>query len=130
MMDHVSQLYRKIPGVEEAAVGVVGNELTFGFPRVLDVIALCTANEIAVLGLELFEVLPEGYVTRNYSLYDQEEELRRSPANADAWTAYVRENNIRAGKFVRGYPAGKGHVYVLTVASWNESSGASTPKRR
>jgi hypothetical protein len=56
--------FEKIPGIAAAAIGALGDELTFSFPEVLGVIGLCTMHEIAVLGLELFQVLPEGYATK------------------------------------------------------------------
>jgi hypothetical protein len=59
----------RIQGIAEMAGGKVGDELTFPFPEVLRVIGLCSTNQIAVLGVELFLVWPDGYhVSGNFGL--------------------------------------------------------------
>lgn len=126
----MGEFYRKIPGIEAAAAGALGNELTFGFPAVLDVVVLCTANEVAILGLELFEVRQEGYITKNYSLYDLEENLRHGPSTKEGWAVYVNKNNTRADEFVRQYPAQERQVYILTASSWEEFCDLKQPSPR
>ena len=47
----------QVESIVGAASGrTIGNELTFAFPEVSEVIGLCTQNEIAVLGVEVLEV--------------------------------------------------------------------------
>src|SRR5258708_27682589 len=49
--------FETLPCISSLAIGKMGDgELFFTFPEVLEVIGLCTTNQIAVLGLELFEV--------------------------------------------------------------------------
>ncbi len=126
----MSQIFEKIPGIEAATIGSPDSELMFGYPRVLGVIALCATNEIAVLGLELFEVRPDGYVTLNYSGYDQGVAMHKRPPNPEDWAAYVLENNGRAEEFVREHPAVDAQVYILTTVSWNEFYELPGSKRR
>lgn len=110
--------FEKIPGIAAAAIGALGDELTFSFPEVLGVIGLCTMHEIAVLGLELFQVLPEGYATKKYSGYSQQ--MNKGPSNVEGWSAYVEKSNALAKEFVHLNPTGDDHVYILTTSSWRE----------
>lgn len=96
----------------------MGGELTFTFPEALEVIKRCTENQIAVLGVEIFEVRPAGYITKSLSDYDQQ--IRSGPEQQAGWADYVRDNNLLAGDFVRLHPTGDDHIYVLTAASWRE----------
>jgi len=108
-----------LPGVLAAAVGRTGNELTFAFPEVLDVIKLCSANQIAVLGPDLFKLRSDGlYQTERLSGYHLD--LKENPQRVEEWPEYVKVNNALAEEFVRQNPAGDGHVYILTTASWRE----------
>jgi hypothetical protein len=91
----------------------VGGELGFTYPAVLEAIKLCTANEIAVLGSELFAVLPEGYHTQAISPY-------RVAKDNYTWREFVQLNNDRAEEFVLKNPAGDDHIYLLTTASSRE----------
>lgn len=103
--------------IASLAVGTVSDELTFTYPEVIEVVKLCTENLIAVLGVEIFEVRPEGYRTTDYSIYDQSMS-NASNLSPDQWPDYVVENNSHAEEFIRFHPAGDDHVYILTVASW------------
>ena len=120
--------FELIQPIAAAAIGTVGDEMTFSFPEVLEVIKLCTANRIAVLGLELFEVHPEGYHTKKLSGYDQQ--MNKGPEKIDGWPDYVRMNNALAEDFVRQNPTGDDHVYVLTTSSWREFCEIQEMKRR
>jgi hypothetical protein len=110
--------FEKIPAVATAAIGALGDELTFSFPEVLQVINLCTEHEIAVLGLEIFQVLPQGYATKRLSGYDQQ--MNKGPENVAGWPEYVARSNRLAEEFVRSNPTGDDHVYILTTSSWGE----------
>ena len=103
-------------------------ELSFTFPEVLEIIRLCTTNQIAVLGVELFQVRPEGYCWKELSGYDQQ--MNRGPNNIEGWPDYVRTNNSLAEEFVRLNPIGDEHVYVLTTSSWREFCETQEMKRR
>jgi hypothetical protein len=113
----------RVPAIVAVAHGTVGEELAFTYPDVLEVISLCTANGMAVLGVEIFVVRPEGFQTEHLSIYDQH--MRQgSEVDKDGWSDYVAENNRHADEFVRLHPSGDDHVYVLTTASWAEFRAA------
>ena len=98
----------------------VGGELGFSFPEVLEAVRLCTANQIAVLGVEIFVVRGETYETQRlsgYELQDQE------------WEGYVSANNALAEKFISENPTGDDHIYVLTSSSWREFCKIQDMKR-
>ena len=109
----------KLESIVRAACGkTIGGELAFTSPEVSEVIGRCTENNIAVLGVELFEVRPTGYFTKNLSVYDQQ--MGSGPKQHARWADYVRANNVLAEEFVKRNPSGDDHVYVLTTASWRE----------
>lgn len=107
-----------LPGIADMASSTIGEELAFTFPEVLEAIRLCTENEIAVLGVEVFEVRREGYATKNLSVYEQQ--VGRGPKQREGWSEYVRANNLRAEEFASRNPTGDEHLYVLTAVSWKE----------
>ncbi len=118
-----------LPTVTTAASGKMDNgELFFTFPEVRGIIRLCTTKQIAILGLELFEVRPEGYYTKNLSGYEQQ--MNEGPEKLEGWPEYVRMNNSLADEFVRTNPSGDDHVYVLTTSSWREFCETQEMKRR
>jgi hypothetical protein len=112
--------FERIPGVAAAAIGKVGEELTFPFPEVLEVIRLCSTNEIAVLGVELFLVKDDGHYASGCSDYDLQEKQKWPLVQSAYWPEYVRYNNALAEESVRRNPLGDEHVYVLTTSSWTE----------
>lgn len=116
----MTQDFEQIPGVSSAAIGKVGDEPTFPFPEVLQVIKACSANQIAVLGVELFLVKPDGYYAFGCSDYDLDERQKWPQVLPATWPDYVRYNNSQAEDCVRRNPLGDDHVYILTTASWNE----------
>jgi hypothetical protein len=121
--------FELIQPIADAAVGRTGNELTFTFPQVMEVVQLCTINQIAVLGVELFEVRADGYCTKRLSTYDQGLLGRQDVKPAD-WDEYVRKNNSFAEEFIRKNPAGDDHVYILTNSSWREFCKIQEMKRQ
>ena len=111
--------FETIPSIASRASGkTVGEELAFTFPEVSKVIRMCTMNEIAVLGVEIFEVRAGGYFTKNLSVYDQH--MKSNLEEKHQWTGYVGENNALAEEFIRLNPKGDDHIYVLTASSWRE----------
>jgi hypothetical protein len=54
----------------QMAAGKCGEELYFRPGEIQYVLASCTKNKIAVLGVEIFEVSPEGFVSKHFSAYD------------------------------------------------------------
>jgi hypothetical protein len=112
--------FEGIKGITEAAIGKVGDELTFSFPEVLKVIELCSANQIAVLGVELFQVRPDGHYAFGSSDYHLQEKQKWPTVQSADWPEYVSWNNGLAEECVRRNPLGDEHVYVLSTSSWRE----------
>ena len=111
----------KIGPIAEIANGkTIGGEMGFSFPDVLEAVKLCTANRIAVLGVEIFLVRGETYETITLSSYEIEDQ---------EWEAYVAENNSLAEDFIRSNPSGDEHIYVLTTSSWREFCEIQVQKR-
>ena len=112
--------FEATPEVASKSAGAMSDgELTFAYPEVLDVIQLCYAKQIAVLGVELFKVREDGlYQTEKLTDYDLR--MKQDPSTQQEWPEYVRANNARAEEFVKENPAGDDHVYVLTTSSWRE----------
>jgi len=122
--------FEMVPSIASLAGGktVGGGELAFTFPEILEVIRLCTVNEIAVLGVEIFEVRADGYYTKNWSVYDQQ--MKRSPEQRQEWSTYVGENNAFAEEFIHLNRTGDDHIYVLTTSSWREFCKIQEMKRQ
>src|ERR1700688_1916047 len=103
--------YMQIPAIAALSADALGNELSFTFPEILEVIRLCSANQLAVLGFEIHEVHADGYYTKKLSAYEWP---------VQTWSDYVRVNNASAEEFVRQNPHGDDHVYVPTIVSERE----------
>jgi hypothetical protein len=98
----------------------IGGELGFTFPEVLEAISQCTANKVAVLGVEIFRVKADSYETAKMSGYELPDQ---------DWPEYVNANNALAEDFVKTNPAGDQHIYVLTTSSWREFCKIQEVKR-
>jgi hypothetical protein len=121
--------FERMKEISDAAVGRVGNELTFPFSEVLRIIELCSANQIAVLGVELFLVKADGYYASGCSDYDLQEKQKWPEVQLADWPEFVRDNNVLAQECVRRNPLGDEHVYVLTTSSWREFCEIQATKR-
>jgi hypothetical protein len=121
--------FEQVPRVKAAAIGKVGEELSFSFPEVLAVIHACSRNDIAVLGVELFLVKSDGYQASGCSDYDLQERQRWPMVQPADWPEHARYNNALAEECVRRNPYGDDHVYVLTAVSWREFSQIQRMKR-
>lgn len=75
-------------------------------------------NKIAVLGVELMHRVEAGYRTVALSTYELN--IQHDGIESSGWMDYVGTNNKCALEFVTLHPAGDGHVYILTAASWRE----------
>lgn len=104
-------------------------ELAFTYPEIIEAIHLCTANEIAVLGVEMFLVRDGGYYASGSSTYDLQMN-KWDEAAPEQWGQCVAENNMLAEESIRRNPAGDDHVYLLTTASWREFCVIQKMKRR
>lgn len=121
--------FERIPRVAATATGKIGNELTFPYPEVLEIIELCSANQIAVLGVEVLVVKPDGYYASGCSDYDLQQKQKWPAVQLAEWSEYMRWNNVLAGEFVRRNALGDDHVYVLTTSSWREFCEIQAIKR-
>ncbi len=95
-------------------------ELAFTFPEVLEVIRLCTENEIAVLGVELFFVKNHEYYASGCSTYHIQMMQKWPEVQKHNWSKYVQESNKQAEESVQTNPTGDEHAYVLSTSSWSE----------
>lgn len=107
-----------------------GGQLAFTFPEVIEVIAICTANQIAVLGIEVFRLKDGLFYASGFSTYELELEKRWPRLAESDWDKYTADNNAHAEEFVHLDPRGDDHVYVLTTASWNEHQELKALKKR
>jgi hypothetical protein len=107
---------------EKSTLSPAGNERLIPFPEVNHAIHLASMNLIAVLGVELFRILPDGIAPQNYSGYEFERK--------GDWQAYVRQNNEAALHFIEANPAAPGHSYILTTASEEEFKALSPSEQR
>jgi hypothetical protein len=121
--------FEQVPRVKAAAIGKVGEGLGFSLPEVLAVIHVCSGNDIAVLGVELFLVKSDGYQASGCSDYDLQERPRWPIVQPADWPEFVRYDNALAEECVRRNPYGDDHVYLLTAVSWMEFSQIHRMKR-
>jgi hypothetical protein len=107
-----------------------GGDLVFTFPEVIEVIELCAANQIAVLGVEVFLLKNSLFYASGCSTYDIELSKRWPNVRKSDWEKYVADNNRHAEEFVRLDPRGDDQVYVLTSASWEEHEEIRALRKR
>jgi hypothetical protein len=101
------------PVLQMAHGKTIGGEPAFTFPVIFDVLTLCTRNEIAVLGVELFKTVSSGYSTEAMSEYDLQLGER-------SWPEFVVINNQAASDFISQHPGGDDHFYLLTASLQGE----------
>ncbi|MCW5981191.1 MAG: hypothetical protein KIT09_24120 [Bryobacteraceae bacterium] len=87
-------------------------EFVFPYPDVLEVIRAASEHEVAVLGVELFEIQKAGLGVRDYSGYECD--------SSRPWHDFVRANNDEALRFINDHRSGEEHGYILTTASQRE----------
>ncbi len=105
--------FEQITDIARLAEGTTpdGSELTFSFPAVLDAINLASANQIAVLGMEVFQRRPDGFYAAGCSSYQ---------FAMNDWPTLVEHNKVAALKFVQKCSALGSPVFVITSASLTE----------
>jgi|SRR5580704_12966377 hypothetical protein len=89
-----------------------GNEWLIPLPQTKVAIGLATKHQIAVLGVEVLRVLPDGLGVEGYSGYEFRVE--------DDWVKFVSRNNEAAFQYVVEHEFGNGYGYVLTTTSAKE----------
>jgi hypothetical protein len=126
----MTQDFEQIPAITNLANSLATGELAFTFPEVIEAIHRCSANNIAVLGVEIFLVRNGGYYASGCSTYELQLERKWTEVRAQDWNKYVQENNTLAEESVRSNPTGDDHVYVLTTSSLREFCAIQEMKRR
>jgi hypothetical protein len=117
------QDFELIPSVVHLVSDKTTGEPAFTFPDVIEVIRLCTANQIAVLGMEIFLIKEAKYYASGCSTYDLQITRKWPEVPISEWHQYVAENNALAENSIESNPKGDEHVYILTTASWREFCG-------
>lgn len=93
--------------------GKLDGEVVIPYPDVLEVIQIASTNSIAVLGVEIFQLLSQGeLLALDYSTY-------QFPFQGD-WENFTRLNNAAAVRFVETHVRGEEHGYILTSTSKRE----------
>ena len=108
----VGDLENALPNEVTVKAILSGDELLFPLDEAKAAIGVATQNLIALLGVEVFRILDNGFATETYSGY----EFRLD----DGWQDYVSLNNEAALHFLDENSFGEGYGYILTSASENE----------
>jgi hypothetical protein len=90
------------------------SELVLPFAEALRAIGIASEQQIAVLGVEGFEVREDGLLT--VAMADASSYVR----DAGDWKSYVAQLNAEAERWIRENPLGENHGYILTSASREE----------
>jgi hypothetical protein len=112
--DGVGDLERILPEeLTNAAVSSNG-ELLLPYSEALRAIDVASKHQIAILGVELFEVQPSGLQALGWSDY------QFTFTSTNAWNDFVIANNSEAERCIKNCPLGQNHGYILTSTSQNE----------
>lgn len=112
--------YELIPAIAELVLQRFSNgELGFAFPEVLTAVEVCTANSIAVLGVDLLEVVPDGLSTRG--LLNNQLAWNKYLEQGRTWNEFVTDNNALALQYLRENLRGDSHMFLLTAVSRREA---------
>ena len=110
----VGELESILPDELKNGARAPGDELVLPYAGALAAIVIATNHQIAVLGLEAFEVRKDGLLT-----------VAMADASSHAvftgdWKAYVATMNAEADHWLRENRLGNNHGYILTSASERE----------
>jgi hypothetical protein len=108
----MSDLDKVLPITITGAAVRSGNELVIPLPEVMHAIHVASEHLIAVLGVESFRILENGFGCEDYTDYAFE-------VGGD-WPAYVRSNYEAARRFIDETQLREGYGYILTSSSENE----------
>ncbi|MGH9396161.1 MAG: hypothetical protein ACRD18_04850 [Terriglobia bacterium] len=86
-----------------------GDEFIFPYAEALKAIEVASVHDIAILGVEAFEVRKDDFKVLDYSGYE-------FPFTGD-WKAFVEANNAEAMAFIEARQLGENHGYLLTSTS-------------
>jgi hypothetical protein len=110
----LGELERLLPDELKDSALTTGNELVLPYGEALAAIVIATKHQIAVLGLDAFEVRNDGLQTvyladaSSYILFTGD------------WRAYVAALNGEAERWLKEHRLGEKHGYILTSTSERE----------
>ena len=110
----LGELERLLPDELKGSALTTGNELVLPYGEALDAIVIATKHQIAVLGLDAFEVRNDGLQTvyladaSSYILFTGD------------WRAYVAALNAEAERWLKEHRLGENHGYILSSTSERE----------
>jgi hypothetical protein len=115
-----SDLDELLPSMITDAAVRAGDEWIIPLPEVNQAIHLATKHLIAVLGVESFRILENGFGVEGYTGYAVDFQ--------GDWATYVRQNNEAALRFIEENQLGEGYGYILTTASEDEFKAVDAKK--
>ena len=110
----MNDLERALPRDLVERGNLCGNEFVFPFDAAFRVIGFATKHQIAILGLEAFEVQKDGLLTVDLA------DASRYVSFTGDWNAYVVAMNAEAARWIEEHRLGEKHGYILSSASENE----------
>jgi hypothetical protein len=108
----MGDLERVLPDELMRAAVSSGEELLLPYSEALKAIAIASANQIAILGVELFEVKAGWFQALGCSDYKF---LLAGP-----WSGFVAVNNVEAERCIREHSLSQNQGYILTSTSQRE----------
>ena len=116
----VGKLEEVLPdGLKESAIAS-GSELVLSFAGATAAILIATDHQVAILGVDAFEIQPDGLGT--VALFD----ASRNNAFTGDWKAYVALLNAECSRWLNEHRLGENHGYILTSASESEFANLKT----
>jgi hypothetical protein len=116
-----NDLERLLPDQLKNAALSSGRELVLPYAEALSAIRIATGHQIAILGLEAFEVQKEGLLP--VDLADASGYVHFT----GDWGAYVGTMNAEAERWIRQHRLGENHGYILSSASEKEFASFRNP---
>jgi hypothetical protein len=110
----LGELERLLPDELKDSALATGNELVLPYGEALAAIVIATKHQIAVLGLDAFEVRNDGLQT--VYLADASSHILFT----GDWRAYVAALNSEAERWLKDHRLGENHGYILTSTSERE----------
>ena len=110
----MGKLEEVLPDELKKSAIACGNELVLPFAEAAAAILIAADHQVAVLGVDAFEVRPDGLAT--VALFDPSSKI---VFTAD-WKAYVALMNAESSRWLKEHRLGKNHGYILTSASESE----------
>jgi hypothetical protein len=100
-----------LPDDLKRAAVASGDELVLPYAEALNAVRIATQHQVAILGLEAFEVRKDGLLT-----VDVADASSYIPFTGN-WKAYVARMNGEAEHWIKQHRFGENHGYVLTAVS-------------